>query len=134
MWAKRFRSLVRKIRQVRQDSPLRTRRNILTKMTLLKKIFIVTFTDFQHFIFRLFSKLWDGFPELRSSYPEKFLDKNCIILRKTFEEKLLSFFLRKIEQKFLSIFCKTFSPRLSEVQFTCPLEKLRNFFCWPKNM
>ena len=127
MWAKRFRTLVRKIRQVRQNSLLRTRKIYLTKLIFLKRIFNVTFSDFQPFFFSIFSKFWEGFPELRSSYPENFLDKNCISLGKTVEKNFLSICLRKIEQKIFDLLQNFFATVVRSAIYLS-IGKIEEFF------
>ena len=132
MWAKRFRTLVRKIRQVRQNSLLRTRKNYLTKLIFLKRIINVTFSDFQPFFFRLFPNFetdsQNGLFLFGKLFGQKLhiFEENCW-------ESFLNICLRKIEQKFF-YFCKSFSIQLSEVQNTCPLEKLRKFFLVEKHV
>ena len=133
MWAKRFRTLVRKIRQVRQNSLLRTRKIYLTKLIFLKRIFNVTFSDFQPFFFRFFPNFEKGSQNCALPIRKTFWIKIAYLWGKLLRKNFWAYVWEKLSKKFL-IFCKTFSPRLSEVQYTCPLEKLRNFFCWPKNM
>ena len=108
MWAKPFRTLARKIRQVRQNSPLRTRRNILTKMTLLKKIFNVTFSDFQHFIFRLFLNFETDSQNCGLPIRKIFWMKIAYFWGKLLRKIIWAFFWEKLSKNFYRSSAKLF--------------------------
>ena len=108
MWTKRFRTLVRKVRQVRQNSPLRTRKNIFTKMTFRKKIFNVIFSDFQHFIFRLFPIFETGFQNCALPIRKNFWIKIAYFLGKLLGKNFWALFWKKLRKHFYRSSAKFF--------------------------